>query len=329
MCARKKRSFTSCRNNMKSIIGLILCLSVSLVRAGPTLDSANALYTEGNLLESTVMYKKALAAGENPVLCYFNCANAYFQLDSLSRALTFYRQCINSAPDFIKARLNCAIIYYMLGDLGRCIAASQQTLRMDPENQKMRLVLAAAYQKSGAIPEAAAEFEFIASKYPELTETYVALGEIYRNLNDYETAIKWLSEYPHTGQNYPYVLLLIADIYDQADDLPRSLFYLHKSFDLDKKNKGTFYRIVQMQKRMGNDLVALETALEGIRLFPKFADLAIEAGNIAFNRGKLEEAEFCYSKAYELGSPSAVVGLENVKIVRTQKALGTGDGQGE
>jgi tetratricopeptide (TPR) repeat protein len=314
---------------MKITVGLILCLFIAAAQAGPTLDSANALYTKGKLLESTKMYKKALVAGENPVLCYFNCANAYFQLDSLSRALTFYRHCINSAPDFIKARLNLAIIYYMLGDLGRCIAASLQTLRMDPENQKMRLVLAAAYQKSGAIPEAAAQYELIAGKYPEVTETYLALGEIYRNLNDYETAIKWLSEYPHTGQNYPYVLLLIADIYDQADDLPRSLFYLHKSFDLDKENKSTFYRIVQTQKRMGNDFVALETALEGMRTFPKYADLAIEAGNIAFNRGKLAEAEFCYSKAYALGSPSAVVGLENVKIVRAQKVMGNQDGGSE
>jgi|WetSurMetagenome_2_1015567.scaffolds.fasta_scaffold33827_2 tetratricopeptide (TPR) repeat protein len=328
MCARKKRLYSSSRNS-RGILGLFLFFWIAAVHAGPALDSANALYTKGKLPASITMYKKALSEGENPVLCYFNCANAYFQLDSLSRALTFYRQCINTAPDFVKARLNLAIIYYMLGDLGRCIAASKETLRLDPENEKMRLVLAAAFEKSGAIPEAATEYEYIAKKYPEKTETYLALGEIYRNLNDYEMAIQWLSEYPHTGQNYPYVLLLIADIYDQADDLPRALFYLQKSLDADKKNKNTFFRIVQTQKRMGNDFVALETALEGMRLFPDFADLAIEAGNIAFNRGKLEEAEFCYSKAYALGSPGAVVGLENVKIVRTQNAFGTGDGKGE
>ncbi|MBN1306430.1 MAG: tetratricopeptide repeat protein [Chitinispirillaceae bacterium] len=303
---------------------LLFCLTAA-VGAGPVLDSANALYTQGKLIESVKMYKKALSAGENPALCYFNCANAYFQLDSLPRALTFYRQCIHAAPDFVKARLNLAIIYYMLGDLGPCIAASKQALRLDPENRKMRLVLAAAFAKSGAIPEAVVEYEFIAKEYPEMTETYLALGEIYRNLNDYETSIQWLSEYPHIGQNYPYVLLLIADMFDRLGDLPRVLFYLQKSFDIDKKNKNTFYRIVQTQKRMGNDLVALETALEGMLQFPDFARLAIEAGNIAFNRGLLEKAEFCYSKAYELGSPGAVVGLENVKIVRSQKALGVPD----
>ncbi|MBN1577860.1 MAG: tetratricopeptide repeat protein [Chitinispirillaceae bacterium] len=316
------------RNNLHIIV-LFLFFRTAAVHAGPTLDSANALYTRGKLIESIKLYKKALTAGENPALCYFNCANAYFQLDSLSRALTFYRQCIYAAPDFVKARLNLAIIYYMLGDLGPCIAASKQTLRLDPGNQKMRLVLAAAFAKSGAIPEAAAEYEYIAKKYPEMTETFLALGEIYRNLNDYETAIQWLSEYPHTGQNYPYVLLLIADIYDRAGDLPRVLFYLQKSFNLDKKNKNTFYRIVQTQKRMGNDLVALETAMDGMTRFPDFVGLAIEAGNIAFNRGILEKAEFCYSKAYALGSPGAVVGLENVKIVRTRKALGIPAGNGE
>jgi protein O-GlcNAc transferase len=315
------------RNKLRNT-GVFLFVWAVALYAGPTLDSANAFYGQGKLVESISMYKKALTMGENPVLCDFNCANAYFQLDSLARALSFYRQCIDGAPDFVKARLNLAIIYYMLGDLGRCIAASKQTLRLDPDNQKMRLVLAAAYEKSGAVPEAAAEYEYIVKKYPEMSETYLALGEIYRNLNDYETAIKWLSEYPLTGQNYPYVLLLIADLYDQAGDLPRALFYLQKSFDTDKKNKTTYFKIVQIQKRMGNDFVALETAKEGLLLFPDFADLALEAGNIAFNRGKLEDAEFCYDKAYKLGSPGAVVGLENVKIVRAQKALGQG-GSGE
>ena len=315
-----------CKNNLHKAC-YFLFFWTAAVLAGPTLDSANALYTRGKLHGSIKLYKKALTEGENPALCYFNAANAYFQLDSLSRALMFYRQCIHEAPDFVKARLNSAIIYYMLGDLGRCIAASKQTLRLDPENKKLRLVLAAALAKSGAIPEAAAEYENIAKKYPEMTETYLALGEIYRNLNDYETSIQWLNEYPHTGQNYPYVLLLIADMYDKLGDLPRVLFYLQESYDIDKKNKNTFYRMVQTQKRMGNDLVALETALEGMTRFPDFARLAIEAGNIAFNRGLLEKAEFCYSKAYALGSPGAVVGLENVKIVRAQKALGiTGDG---
>jgi tetratricopeptide (TPR) repeat protein len=136
--------------------------------------------------------------------------------------------------------------------------------------------------------------------------------------------VRWLSEYPHTGQNYPYVLLLIADLYDQAGDLPRALFYLQKSFEIDRKNKSTYFRMVEIQKRMGNDFVALETALDGMTLFPDFADLALEAGNIAFNRGRLEQAELCYDKAYRLGSPGAVTGLENVKIVRAQRTMADG-----
>jgi tetratricopeptide (TPR) repeat protein len=308
----------NCKNSLR-ISGLFFFLWIASVSAGPSLDAANAAYSQGKLKECVALYKKALSSGENPVLCYFNCANAYFQLDSLSRALAYYRQCLYTAPDFIKARLNLAIIYYMLGDLGRCIAASKQTLRLDPDNQKMRIVLAAALEKSGAVPEAAAEYEKIIRKYPELTETLLALGQLYRNLNDYETAIQWLSDYPPTGKNFSYVLLLISDIYDQAGDLPRSLFYLQKSFEIDKK-KNTYFRIVQAIKRMGNDFVALETSMEGMSLFPDYPDLAIEAGNIAFSRGLLEKAEFCYQKAYALGSPGAVIGLENVRIMRVNKA---------
>ena len=132
MYARKRRLILYSENN-RCIIGFFLFFWSAAVFAGPTLDSANELYTQGKLVESIKLYKKALTIGENPVLCYFNCANAYFQLDSLPRALTYYRQCIHFAPDYVKARLNCAIIYFMLGDLGRSIAASKQALRLDPE----------------------------------------------------------------------------------------------------------------------------------------------------------------------------------------------------
>jgi tetratricopeptide (TPR) repeat protein len=137
----------NCKSNLR-VAALFLFTWIAAACAGPALDSANATYTRGNLAESVKLYKKALGAGENPVLCDYNCANAYFQLDSLAKALMFYRQCILGAPDFVKAHLNLTIIYYMLGDLGRCIASAKETLRLDPDNQKLRMVLAADIPQS-------------------------------------------------------------------------------------------------------------------------------------------------------------------------------------
>jgi tetratricopeptide (TPR) repeat protein len=107
MSAQRRRLTLSSRNNLP-IIGCFLFLFLATTFAGSALDSANTVYTKGDLKESIRLYKKALTVGENPVLCYFNCGNAYFQLDSLSRALAYYRQCIKLAPDFPKARLNLA-----------------------------------------------------------------------------------------------------------------------------------------------------------------------------------------------------------------------------
>jgi hypothetical protein len=51
-------------------------------------------------------------------------------------------------------------------------------------------------------------------------------------------------------------------------------------------------------------------------LFPEFAELALEAGNLAFNRKLYSDAEYCYTKAEKLGSPGAVTGLQNIKIIQ-------------
>jgi protein O-GlcNAc transferase len=291
---------------------LIASVFSTIGSAGDNFTKANELYQNGQLKESVALYKKAIVDGDNPTLCYFNCANAYFQIDSLPQALLYYKACINTAPDFIKGYLNLAIAYYMLEDLGPCIATARRTLQLDPENQKMHLVLAAAYQKAGAIPEAVVEYEFLIQKYPELEEPYLALGEIYRTFKDFHGAIQWLGD---------YLQLLIADLYDQIGEPERAIFYLQKSFELDKKNKWTFYKIIILHEKMGNDFVALETAMEGMSFFPDFSELALEAGNIAFKRKRYSEAEYCYAKAQSLGSPGAITGLENLKIIQKQNAM--------
>lgn len=74
-----------------------------------------------------------------------------------------------------------------------------------------------------------------------------------------------------------------------------------------------------MQQKMGNELVALETARTALEMFPDFPQLAILAGTISFSRGYLAEAEKYFGMAEKMGSPDAIVGLANVKNKR--KAL--------
>lgn len=293
-------------------------LSTVVTASGSQLDDANKLYSTGKLPEAIRLYKKASLSGENPALCSYNAANAYYQLDSLPRAVVYYTLCINAAPSFYKAYLNLAVVFFTLGDMGNCIATMREGLRIEPLQRKGSLLLAAAYRRCGAIGQSIVVFEDLAHAYPDMDEPYIALGEMYRDLNDPVMAIQWFESYPSSGKNGMSVALALADLYESTGNLERALFYLDRSYAGDKTRKWTLYRIAVVQQIMGDELVALETAASGFETFPDFSPLAVLAGTIAFSHGYFGEAEKQFGAAVKLGSAEAVVGLENVKAKRKE-----------
>lgn len=301
-----------------SVILALLLFGLSVEAA--LLDHANNAYSQGDVDKAINLYKKAALAGENPALCYFNLANAYVQLDSLPQSIVYYRACLSYAPDFFRGYLNLAIAYFTLEDLGACIATVKRALELRPADQKSLLILAASYRKAGSLPEAICAFERLVVSYPELEEPYIALAEMYRDLGDNQTAIRWLRRYPESGKSESYVNSMLADIYESGGDLDKALYHLQRAFEMDLGNRWALYRIVQLHQKMGNPLVALEQAGQGLEILPTFAELALLAGNIAFGLGKLEEAERHYSTARTNGSAGAVVGLENIRLVRRNGA---------
>ena len=293
-----------------SLSALLFCALAS------SLSEANEAYSSANFCKAAKLYRRAAGEGESPALCYYNAANAYFQLDSLAQAVVFYRACTQNAPDFLKAHLNLAVCYYSLNDLGRCLASIERTLQIEPEHQKALLIKAVALRGCGATAKAVVTFEKLCRLYPQMEEPYIALGEIYRELDDPDESVKWLEAFPVGGKNGQYVYALLAELYEKKADLSRAIFYAKQAFDLDKTKRWTLYRVALLEQQSGSGLVALETCRDGLTRFPDFADMAVLAGTISFEHGRIDEAERFFTEGSRQGSPAAVVGLSNVRSWR-------------
>ncbi|MBN1602742.1 MAG: tetratricopeptide repeat protein [Chitinispirillaceae bacterium] len=302
---------------MKKITILILLVFLGkAVMAGPLQAKADAAYNAGKYKDAVVLYKKAALDGENRAICYFNCANAYFQLDSLPQCVVYYKAALNFAPDFFRGHLNLAIVYFTLEDIGECIASLSRALELKPDDDKALLIQAVCFRKAGAIPDAVVAFERLAAQYPDKDESYIALAEMYRDLDDNETAIAWLMKYPDAGENEIYVDYMLSDMYEQDNNFERALYYVKRTLEKEPQNRSLYYRICILLEKTGNDLVALEEARKGIELFPDFGDLAVFGGNIAVKYEKLDVAQRLYTIADQAGNPYGIVGLENVRKMR-------------
>ncbi len=296
---------------------LIAALLLFPAQAGAQfLKKANSLYNQGKYKAAIATYKKAVAKGENPTLCYFNLANTYFQEGELSQAIVYYRASIDAAPDFFMSHLNLAVTYYMLDEIGDAIALLKRAIELKPDHLKANTMLAASYRRAGALPQSAALFERIYEKHPDQHKVCLSLGEIYRELDDPTASEKWLLRYPPEGKHHLSVLQMLAELHEREGDLDRAIYYLRQVAETGKKNRWTLYQFVILLNRQGHALVALEEAEKGMELYRDFAELCLFAGNVAFEQKLYSRAEEHYKKAVKLGNPSAVVGLENIRTIR-------------
>ncbi|MGM0443369.1 MAG: tetratricopeptide repeat protein [Fibrobacterota bacterium] len=300
------------------LISGILPLSVS----GKMLDSANAVFNAGRTEEALKLYKKAAARGENRVLSSFNIANCYYQLDSLPQSIEYYRAVTLNAPDFYRAWLNLGVCYVALDAFGEAVAALQRAVALEPEREQGLFMLGATYRQMGALTDAVLQFEKLIEQSPQNGKAYIALAELYAELEDYEKAIELLAEYPEGANSADdsHIALLQADFARNLNNVDRELYYLRRAFESNRENRWILYRIVETLVSTGSDLVALEEARRGLDLFPDFSELAVYAGNIAFRMERLTDAERFYTLGRNSGSSNAVIGLENIRIMRRQQA---------
>ncbi|MCX7726514.1 MAG: tetratricopeptide repeat protein [Chitinispirillaceae bacterium] len=292
----------------------LIFLTIATNSFSKVLQEANELYNKGKFKEAIALYKKAIEEGENKALSYFNLANTYFQIDSLPQCVVYYRAAVEEAPDFFRGHLNLAITYYSLEDIGNAIASIKRALEIEPTNSRAQLILAACYRKIGAKKEAIIAFEQLLKK--ENNPDYlIALGEMYSELDDYETANKYLEEYPENGNKIGYVLKLLTENYKKLGLYNKVIFVLQKAIELKPSDVSLYITFCQTLENMGNIAVAYEEAKRYNIQFPESGELALFAGNCAFKLGRLVEAEYYYSIAKKHGIAGAITGLENVKLM--------------
>jgi tetratricopeptide (TPR) repeat protein len=139
-------------------------------------------------------------------------------------------------------------------------------------------------------------------------------------LQDYDEAKKWLVRYPESGKNETYVFQFLSEIYEQQQNFNKALFYAERILNKDSNDRKAYYRICSLHEKMGNNLVALERAEEGIRQITNFGELALFAGNLAFRLEKFGDAERYYSVARDNGLSAGIIGLENIRTLRMRNA---------
>ncbi|MGM0443308.1 MAG: tetratricopeptide repeat protein [Fibrobacterota bacterium] len=293
---------------------VLLLVCTSILRAGDLLDSADAHYSDGRFRSAAKLYTKALAAGENPAAACYNRGNAWYQLEEYPRAISSYRRAIWEAPAFFNAYLNLGILYYTKEDYPAAAAVLERARRVAPEKDSLCIsVLGAVYYEMEVYEKAIPLFVRLTEQGRPDSRVYYMLYDMHRTLGDRERAAFWIQAYPDsTDALFREKYSILADLALQRGDTERGMYYLEMLVRRGGAPRWIYYRYVKTLSENGSPHTALMKSREFLSFYPDFTQLAVTAGNIAFEESLYEDAAFFYRKAFQAGSAAGGAGLQNV-----------------
>jgi predicted Zn-dependent protease len=293
-------------------IGILLPAHIASGASGDFFARANELYGKGSFAEAAVFYRKSIAEGANSSLAYFNMGNCYYQLNAIPKAIGCYREAVDEAPGFFMAYLNLGVLYQLQEDWPATVATLEIADALEPDNKQVVLILAIAYRNLKAYAPAIKCIERALDLDSTLYDCSFLLFDIYQELDDFEEAVKCLDRYPDSEKRAAEKYRLLAGIADVKGEAEKAAYLYRKESELAPDNRVALYNLVGALNKSGHGLLALETAREALRRFGDAADLAVLAGNIAFERKCMREAGEFYKRAYSLNDARGLIGLRNV-----------------
>lgn len=164
----------------------------------------NWIYLEklGKVDSALVWSEKMLSDIPGNAWGYFYLGSAYLGLDSLSQAETALRKTYEINPDFLMSTYRLVQTYRLQGRYNEAIDILKKTLNKHQDETSPKYDLGINYESVGNKDEALkyySEFKKIATEewkktYPDMPETYLAIGAITARLGDMESSQKALQK---------------------------------------------------------------------------------------------------------------------------------------
>ena len=125
-------------------------------------------------------------------------------------------------------------------------------------------------------------------------------------------AQKWLDRYPDMGKRAADKYQLLGELAEENNNISGAIYYYNRIISIAPKRKWAYFNLVRVIQKDGNILSALQQANMALLIFNNFSDLALLAGNIAFEGKYYKKAERFYTQAYKAGNAGGLVGLQNI-----------------
>jgi len=225
---------------------------------------ANMLLKENRKAEAINHFSEALKIKPDYSKAHINLANVLTEEGKLKEAIPHFSEALRLEPNNPKAHHNLGLLYVRTGRLTEAITHFSKAVQLDPENLNMRNSLKRALftrdKIKAAIRKTERELDF--DKNPDL---YNRLGNLYNNLGESTTAVKYYKKALSIQPDFPPALNSLAILYVSKMEYDQALPLFKQIIDIVPDHAGTYYNIAciyAVQKKIEDAIDWLEGAIQ-------------------------------------------------------------------
>jgi len=191
---------------------------------------------------------------------------SYLDLGRNENALAEFQQAARLAPpDVPTGWANSGSALYRLGRLEECVNAFQKAISISPKASYYSF-LGVAYFYEGRLAEATQAFETAVKKDPNQVQSWVNLGDAYRQSASrekaseaYDRAVALAYRALETNDKNANALGILATAYAKKGDIDKAAKFIAQARQLDPKDNDLMYRDAVVRAVAGDIPKALET----------------------------------------------------------------------
>jgi tetratricopeptide (TPR) repeat protein len=291
---------------------------------------ALALKQQGNLQESAVYYRKAIALNNNDSTRQDNDRELSLTTNLINNSLT---PLLNETKTFEfqdkKTNVSSAIVnqkqdnqnrqfgleaaqLYLEQALAYCdrqqwqeaIQACEQALQMSPTMAEAHKISGNALQKLGKTPEAIGAYAKALAIQPDLADVYANVGSLYAQQKKWQQAIDYYQKAVAINPNLASVHRNLAKVWKQLGEEEKVLECLDRLFELepDKIHPDEHLEIGKALSKAGKHREAVKYYRQGLQLNPYSIDAYQHLAETLEQLDEWKEANACYRKMFELAN---------------------------